>query len=206
MDQNSMRDALATAVAELEDIERQISGLRKRADALRQIRAGMESYLAMTRAEAVPAEAELKLQAQPIPTGPRGKDAVKLVLQDFEGKGLAVPRITREIVERGWIDSDNALDATRTNVRRAMHTWPENIKRVGHGVYTWVSNPQVASQPGGEDVENAEGPASTAGPSDATTNGSAGSTAGAHAEGGDGSDDEARASDLPAHHPASVAG
>jgi len=155
MQDDAMMQMRVTARTELDQVERQLAELSQRADALRQIISGVDTYLGMTNkqsgTEAVPSAAGSGV-TRPA-AGPRGREAVRAVLMEQPDVPMKIAAIAAKLDDRGWIESDNSVDATRTNLLRAKKTWPKNIERVGQGTYMWKSD------------ENAEGPAAT-GPSE----------------------------------------
>ena len=132
------QQAFRTTALELAEAENELERWQRRVTALRQIKAGLESYLAMDREPPEMVGVDEGGNTYSLAFAPlRGQAAVRAVLQERAGTVMTVPEIADEIVRRGWIDEGaNALDATRTSVGRAVKSYRQ-VRRVGHGQYVY---------------------------------------------------------------------
>jgi hypothetical protein len=137
---DGMQTVLATTLAEKARIEAQIVALQEQVAALDEVAHGIRAYMDARRQPAVP---DLVLGSGP---EPRGKEAVRRVMAERPHAIWTAAQVKDAVVERGWIESTNrVLEAVRTNITRAMTTWPENIVQVGRGQYMFV--PENAETP-----------------------------------------------------------
>ena len=132
-----MEAVWAAADAELERLEAKISRLQEQAGALRQVKSGIEAYLGIsTVATDSAGTAVIVANAN---EEPRGKEAVRRVMAERPGYAWSVPEIKDAVLAKGWIaDNKRVLEAVRTNLGRAMESWPDQIAWVSRGRYMYA--------------------------------------------------------------------
>jgi len=137
-----MRPLLLSTDAELSEVERQIEQLSRRRDGLRQIKEGIENYLAAwdegdePNGLATPPAPPVRTATVPH-FGPRGREAVAQILRESPNTPMTASQVAEEIERRHWIDpGGSAIDATRTALLRALKHYRE-VHRPATGVYVW---------------------------------------------------------------------
>jgi hypothetical protein len=137
---DGMRNVLAATERELTQVEAEIARLTEQAEALRGVKASIERYLGVADPSALAPESGA---SRPAPVlgrlaepRPRGKEAVRRLLEASPRREWTVNDVRLALVSRGWLeDNERASKATRTNLARALRAWPEEIRRLDTGRY-----------------------------------------------------------------------
>lgn len=188
MNRDELEHLLEQVDAEKTGVQNQLAALQGRLTALTKAADGLQALLEMTPA---PKEWAFKADSdagqatdagenvvrapqshmdEP-PSGPRGREAARLILQSDQSKFWTVRQVSDEQVRRGWTKprprgaKKNA--PARVALTRLKERYPENVEVIETPVlaYRWTSDPSRASVTSGNDFTPAENPAgvSTAG-------------------------------------------
>lgn len=70
------------------------------------------------------------------PEGPRGREAIRILLAENVGEWVSIGWLADEMVARGWVDSDRPREAVRTSADRLVKT--DDLVEKGRAKYRLV--------------------------------------------------------------------
>lgn len=140
MDGNAIQRALAQLEEELEVRQLEVTKLEDAVSALRAITwAGEGTFTEDARSEAQQVTSDVVAAPTPSADGPRGREAVKAVLEENRGKWVDMDTLTDEMVSRGWVESSRPREAVRTSADRLVADDP--LVEKGRGIYRLAPDP-----------------------------------------------------------------
>lgn len=150
-----LHDALVALRRDLQDARARVARLEQGVKALEDVIRGTTDEVPSDGDEVVVREGPEVVTVDLDPTGPRGREAVRTILEERVGAWVDMNTLTDEIVSRGWVESDRPREAIRTSADRLVKTDPMIEK--GRGTYRLVPpqedrlNFDPEPQEGGED-------------------------------------------------------
>lgn len=163
---DSIRQALGQLEQELRSREQEVARLKAGVAALRQILDGAPATQASasgassSAGEATAQQDDESSTPAPAPDSPRGREAVRRVLEERVGQWVNMDELTNEIVARRWVSSSRPREAVRTSADRLVGDDPLVDKGRG-GIYRLrgenADRLQLDGEPqeGGEEHEDA---------------------------------------------------
>lgn len=141
MDRTELERMLRSLDEELEQVELQFRELEVRRESLRQAVFGIRGLLGSDSPEPETdrgAGSRAPLALGPPASGPatpRGKQAVRLIFEEYPNRAFGASDMLVELRKRGWEPhSEDPEGVLRTTIRRLMRD-DSRIIRVAHGVY-----------------------------------------------------------------------
>jgi hypothetical protein len=89
----------------------------------------------------------------PDPEGPRGRKAIRTLLEEHVGEWLTVKWLADELQHRGWVESAKPREAVRTSADRLVKT-DDRVEK-GRGTYRLIPEDEYEDLPD-EDEEGGE--------------------------------------------------
>lgn len=154
MDGDAIQQALAQLEEELKVRQLEVKKLEEAVYALRAITgAGEGTSTEDARGEAQRGTSDVVAAPSPSADGPRGREAVKAILEENRGVWVDMDTLTDEMVSRGWVESSRPREAVRTSADRLVTD--DSLVEKGRGIYRLL--PENVHRPHLLDPDAAEG-------------------------------------------------
>lgn len=135
-DTDPLHDALVALRRDLQDAQARVERLAKGVKALEDVIRGATPEVPSDADEVVLREGPEVVTVDLDPTGPRGREAVRTILEERVGTWVDMNTLTNEIASRGWVESDRPREAIRTSADRLVKSDPMIEK--GRGTYRLI--------------------------------------------------------------------
>lgn len=126
MTREPLEQSITMVEQRINELEKELETLRSGLSALKII-AGSEGSSSTVTQLVEDADKAKRLARE----GPRGKEAVRQVLEENLGQWVSLMKIADTLTERGWLQSRNPREAVRTTASRLLTDEPNLIEKQG---------------------------------------------------------------------------